>query len=55
MVLPNNPSDYPWILILTDTATILATIQKRQNTDVQAYVTGAESNFGWIIRKTEVI
>ncbi|OGH31947.1 MAG: hypothetical protein A3I54_01685 [Candidatus Levybacteria bacterium RIFCSPLOWO2_02_FULL_41_11] len=54
---PNQPELHPWIETPTDTITITSgltgEIEYDVTSDVQAFLSGSESNFGWLIRKTE--
>jgi len=57
MSKPNEPELHPWIEAPTDTLTITSgltgEIEYDVKSDVQAFISGSESNFGWIIKKTE--
>jgi hypothetical protein len=53
---PNNPSVHPWLATPSATQVISngqsGTVDFDVTADVQAFMTGASSNFGWLLKKT---
>lgn len=53
---PNNPSVHPWIQSPSDTENITnnqtGVVEYDVTSDVQSFVNGQNSNFGWLIKKT---
>lgn len=56
MAQPNNPSVHPWNAIATDTKTITnnqsGVVEFDVTNDVAAFVSGSNSNYGWLLKKT---